>query len=54
MTIIMHDGRIFRVIRPSAFGKKPTLAYENGLLSFLARGYPNTVTVNMSDIALVE
>ena len=53
MIIIMHDGRVFRVIKPGAFGKTPTLAYENGLLSFLAKDYPSAVTVNMNDIALV-
>lgn len=53
MKIYMKDGRIFQIIRPCAFGKKPTFAYENGWLSFYARGYHTTITVNLSDIALI-
>lgn len=53
MKIHMKDGRIFQIIRPCAFGKKPTFAYENGWLSFYARGYHTAVTVRLDDISLV-
>ena len=53
LKIYMKDGRIFQVIKPCAFGKKPTFAYENEWLSFYARGYHTTVTVNLSDISLI-
>ena len=53
MKIYMKDGRVYQIIKPCAFGNKPTFAYENGLLSFYARGYNTAVTVNMNDISLV-
>lgn len=49
----MKDGRVYQIIKPCAFGNKPTFAYENGLLSFYARGYNTVVTVYMNDISLV-
>ena len=53
MKIYMKDGRIFQIIRPCAFGKKPTFAYENGWLSFYAKGCHTIVPVNLSDISLI-
>jgi hypothetical protein len=53
MIIQMKDGRVFHVIKPCAFGKKPTFAYEDGWISFYAKEYHTTVTVNLNDIALV-
>ena len=53
MKIYMKDGRVFQIIKPCAFGGRPTFSYANGLLSFLAKGHNTTVTVLMNEIALV-
>lgn len=53
MKIWTRDGKLYFVIKPSAYGAKPTLAYENGRLSFFARGHENVVTINMDDIMYV-
>ena len=53
MRIWTRDGKLYHLIKPSAYGNRPTLAYEDGKLSFFARGYESVVTINMDDITFV-
>lgn len=53
MKIWTRNGEYYHLIKPSAFGKTPTLSYEDGKLSFLARGHKGIVTIDMDDITYV-
>ena len=53
MRIWTRDGKLYHLIKPSAFGKRPTLSYLDGKLSFYARGYADAVTISMDDITYV-